>query len=170
MCTSLLLHQIIFLNSTERGKSEVEALAKRIEGRRDGRVVITFDVRVALVEGCRQIAVDKRYAILCKIDIADLLEFRNKTKSLLEEQKKTSIYRITKLLHFRVQSEQLLEVLDRAVPLVQDDQDDHDNWFHYMDCKFTFSFPVLLFCYFAISYLRSCLFSILRSQYLLHQG
>jgi hypothetical protein len=160
----------MLLNSTERGESEVDALAKRIEGRRDGRVVITFDVRVALVEGCRQIAVDKGYPILGKINIADLLEFRNKTKSLLDEQKKTAVYKIKKLLHFRVQSEQLLEVLDRAVPLVQDDQDDHDNWFHYMDCKLTFSFPVLLFCYFAISYLRSCLFSILRTQYLLHQG
>jgi hypothetical protein len=130
------------INSTERGKSEVEALAKRIEGRRDGRVAIIFDVRVALVTGCRQIAVDKGYPI-SKIDIADLLEFRDKTKNTLEEKKKTTIYRIKKLLHFRVPCEQLLEVLDRAVLLVQEDQGDHDNWFHYMDCKFTYSFPVL---------------------------
>jgi hypothetical protein len=150
-----LLHEIILLNSTIRGESEVEALAKRIEERRGGRVVITFDVRVALVQGCRQIAVDKGYPI-SKIDIADLLEFRDETKRLFEEQKKTPIYRMKKLLNFRVQSEQLLEVLDRAVPLVQDDQDDHDNWFHYMDCKFAFSFPViiqffLMFCFLTIN-------------------
>jgi hypothetical protein len=104
-------------------------------------VVITFDVRVALVQGCHQIAVDKGCPI-SKIDIADLLEFRDKTEILFEKEKKTASYRIKKLLHFRVGSEQLLEVLDRAVLLVQDDQDDNDNWFHYMDCKFAFSFPV----------------------------
>jgi hypothetical protein len=129
--------------STRRGESEVEALAKRIEGRREGRMVITFDVRVALVQGCRQIAVDKGYPI-SKIDIVDLHEFRDKTKIVYEEEKKTTIYRIKKLLRFRVRSEQLLKVLNRAVLLVQDDQDDHDKWFHYMDCKFAFSFSVFL--------------------------
>ena len=112
--------------------------------------MITFDVRVALVQGCRQIAVDKGYPI-SKIDIADLLEFRDKTKTLFEQEKKTISYRIKKLLNFRVGSEQLLEVLDRAVPLVQDDQEDNDDWFHYMDCKFAFSFPV-----FSIVILHSC--------------
>ena len=104
-------------------------------------MIITFDVRVALVQGCRQIAVDKGYPI-SKIDIADLLEFRGKTKIRFEEEKNTISYRIKKLLQFRVGSEQLLEVLDRAIPLVQDDQDDNDDWFHYMDCKFAYSFPV----------------------------
>jgi hypothetical protein len=119
-------------------------------------VVIIFDVRVALVQGCRQIAVKKGCPI-SKIDIADLLEFQEKTRILYEHEKKTAtICRIKKLLRFRVRSEQLLEVLDRAVSLVQDDQEDHDNWFHCMDCKLAFF--CLFFCV-SVPCLRSLLFS-----------
>ena len=44
-------------HSAVRGESECEDLANRIERRRAERITITFDVRVALVKKCRQVAV-----------------------------------------------------------------------------------------------------------------
>ena len=151
------------LISNRRGESEVEELAKRIETRRDERIVITLDVRVALIEGCRKIAEDKKYTkgkcVRCfaepngaglyfcsqqspllflvwtvsRIDIADLIEFRDETKRLRAAQENSPICKIRKLFGFRNQAEQLCVVFDRAVKLVQEEQSEIDDWFHYMD-------------------------------------
>jgi hypothetical protein len=108
-------------------------LAARIERRREERIVITFDVRVALVEGCREIAINKNYDALHKILLEDLFQFKRDVEERYEQEQKTIKYKILKLLGFRNQSEQLIRVLDRAIDLVQNEQEAEDDWFHYMD-------------------------------------
>eukprot|EP00545_Synedropsis_sp_CCMP1620_P002586 CAMPEP_0119004224 /NCGR_PEP_ID=MMETSP1176-20130426/1025_1 /TAXON_ID=265551 /ORGANISM="Synedropsis recta cf, Strain CCMP1620" /LENGTH=498 /DNA_ID=CAMNT_0006955909 /DNA_START=26 /DNA_END=1522 /DNA_ORIENTATION=+ len=121
------------LTSTVRGESECENLAHRIEKRQEERVVITFDVRVLLMKRCRKIAIESKSPSLSKIDINDLIHLRDETKRLNILEQATPKYKVKKLLRFRNQDEQLLLVLDRAVALVQVEQNDSDNWFHYMD-------------------------------------
>jgi hypothetical protein len=62
-----------------------------------------------------------------------LIELRNKTKDDFEQDKLSPTYQVKQILNFRNQNEQLLKVLDRAVALVNVEQSDADNWFHYMD-------------------------------------
>lgn len=72
------------------------------------------------------------YAV-SKIDINDLITLRDKVKSDFEVDKLSPLYQVKQLLLFRNLNEQLLKVLERAVELVNVEQSDADNWFHYMD-------------------------------------
>lgn len=121
-------------NSTQRGESEVEALAKSIEARRDARIEITFDVKVALLRACRQVAIEKGYPVT-RIDLADLKNIRDNTILIRERAQKGLMFKLKKLLRFRSQSEQMVRVLDEAVLTVEEEQEDADKWFYYMDCK-----------------------------------
>ena len=94
--------------------------------------MITHDVQVALLEDCREIAIENNYEIKSRIPLSDLLEYRSRIAEEHEKQKKSPFYHVLTLLGFRNQNEQLVRVLDRAVDLVAGTEQE-DSYFHYMD-------------------------------------
>ena len=111
----------------------MERVTKAIETRRKERVVITKDVRVALLQDCRHIAKQKNYKVKSKIHVSDLMDYRDKVQWNFEVHKRKPLYCIMTLLGLRNQNEQLLRVLDRAVDLVEHKQGSEDPYFYYMD-------------------------------------
>jgi len=118
--------------SKERHESEVERVTAAIERRRQERVVITFDIRAALLEECRKIAQERRYTRLSRIHVSDLLEYHQRVRTALEDDQTSIAYHIRQWLGFRNKNEMMLRVLNRAVDLVQTENEE-DNDFHYMD-------------------------------------
>jgi len=104
----------------------VERIAERIERRRKERIRITFPARVRFLRECRKIARTKGYDT-AKISFADLQDFRNKVK---EEVKHSRFHVVAEYIGIRIDHQCLLNVLNRAVEIMDGSTDD---WFRYRD-------------------------------------
>ena len=135
------------MRSKEPRQSEVERVTKAIEDRQDQRVVVTFNIHVALIQECRSIAIRKGYSRISRITISDLLEYRARVAKDWEQDRKRPWYGLFRLLGFRNRNEQLFRVLNRAVELVKDQiESQHDDDFHYMDFNVGHSELFFLYC------------------------
>lgn len=119
-----------------------------MEDRREQRVVVTYNIHVALIQECRRIAIRKGYTRISRITISDLLEYQERVAKNLEQDKKRPWYRLVRRLGFRNRHEQLSRVLDRAVELVEDQaKNRQDEDFHYMDFNVSKNNPCSFVCH-----------------------
>jgi len=124
-----------WLKSSKAGDSEIEQIAERCETRRANRILVTHDVQVRLLQGCRAIAKSKGYE-KSRIYLSDLVAYRESVAKEAEEAKKNPIKIFLRANGFFIESITLLQVLDRALEVVREVQMDDDDWFHYQDFSF----------------------------------
>lgn len=121
------------LASREPGQSKVELLAAKIKNRRERRIPVTFRARVDFLKTCRAIAIEKGYEKKTRIHYLDLLEYRRRIKqevgSNYQPYKELSRLRA----YWRIIDDKhcLLDLLNRAVEVVDVIQKKEDEWFHY---------------------------------------
>jgi hypothetical protein len=111
--------------------SKVECLAWKMETRRAQRIPVTPDVRTRLLHDCRKIAPTR-------IPLQALLDYRQRVQQQVDAQPITLWSSTLEWLGFRNTPKVLLQVLNRAVIRVQDEERQHD-WFYYQDFSHYFT-------------------------------
>ena len=114
----------------KKGDSEVEQLARHIESRRDSRIVVTFGVIRRLLDDCRKMALDRGHTV-SRIHHDDLIQYRRYIENELELKTHDPIHVWKQYFGFRSQSKQMLEVVGRALEVLEENES--DEWFYYMD-------------------------------------
>ena len=70
----------------------MERVTAAIKSRREERVVVTYDIQVALIEDCRAIACAKQYSLISRIHIDDLLDYRRQISHKYEKDQKAPFF------------------------------------------------------------------------------
>jgi hypothetical protein len=128
-----------WLKSKRVGESQIEQLAHRIEARRAERILVTFAVRVDLLLTCRDICRRKNYKATNSIYLDDLEELHAEAKVEADAQSMVPIRLFLRRMGFRNKALLKLQVLKKALTVVNDDQDDHDKWFYFQDFSFYYT-------------------------------
>jgi hypothetical protein len=128
-----------WLRSKRVGESQIEQLAHRIEARRAERILVTFAVRVDLLHTCRDICRRKNYKATNSIYLDDLEELHAEAKVEADAQSMDPIRLFLRRMGFRNKALLKLQVLEKALMVVRDVQDDRDNWFYFQDFSFYYT-------------------------------
>lgn len=130
-----------WLKSKSAGESQIEQLAHRIEARRAERILVIFAVRVNLLRTCRDICKSKNYNSTNSIYLDDLegLHAEAKAKVEADSQSTNPIRLFSRRMGFRNEALQTLQVLEKALMVVNEVQDDHNNWFYFQDFSFYYT-------------------------------
>lgn len=131
------------LGSLKEGRSQVEILAEKIERRRNDRILITNQVRVALESELLQIAIDKNYPSKNRVRRQDLVAYRERVANEMACERRHDAHTFSSLclaalnrIGVKTTNQCLLEVLDRCI--VHIDAID-DDWFHYVEFGFFYT-------------------------------
>lgn len=146
----------------EEGKSEIEQLAERIETRREHRIPITMAVRKRLLNTCRQVAEEKEYPSMNKIDIKDLMDLHEQAKTAYESGNvaKGTTKKALEWVGFHDNEKKYIRILEEAVLVVKDIQAEDDDWFYYQDFNFYYT-RVVAFWPWMRSPIKLAIFSII---------
>ena len=123
------------MQNYDRGQSQVERLAKKIEKRRQDRVRITFKVRKEFLHTCYDIAVQKGYSNRGSIRTADLMDYKDRVEGEMKGQKQASQSTIKSIFGILCHECCHLDVLERAVEVAQKEETGSD-WFQYQDFNY----------------------------------
>lgn len=100
-------------------------------------MVVTYEIHVAFIEGCRSIAIQKSdldsHSSSSRISTSDLFKYRDRVVRNLKEDQKNRWYRVRRVLGFHNKHEQLFRVLNLAVDVVQASPDRYDQEFRYTE-------------------------------------
>ena len=128
-----------WLRSKRVGESQIEQLAHRIEARRAERILVTFAVRVDLLQTCRYICKSKNYKANNSIYLDDLEELHAEAKVEADAQSMNPIRLFLRRMGFRNKALLKLQVLEKALMVVNEVQDDSHNWFYFQDFSFYYT-------------------------------
>ena len=118
--------------------TEVEQIAERLELRRSERIPVTFGARVRFLKGCRSIAKSKNYEH-SRISKKDLLEYQACVHAEWDSGKGIFNGPLVRALSIKSDCECLMQIVDRAVTMMEKDRVDTGNWLYYRDFSFDYT-------------------------------
>jgi hypothetical protein len=128
-----------WLKSLTAGESQIEHLAHRIEARRAERILITFAVHVDILRTCRGICKRNGYYASNKICLEDLKSLHAEAKVEADARSIVPIRLFLRRIGFRNKALLKLEVFEKALKVVEEVQEDDDEWFYFQDFSFYYT-------------------------------